>query len=753
MASKRERRITLRNMPYRPGLATAGQQTTVPESEAWQLSEAASDLDGMPVKRAGLTQWGQTLKTPTIDNVTPTITSAADFLNGTADFVETDNTTDASMTHTKNQGALRTSAGTGTAGDNVILSRTITALSAGDESSLRFSFQGSNLQAYGDDTDSDTFVFRLQGQSGSGKEFAIWSGGIYYKQDSDSKYVLVTGSEIAGNGPWVTIEVRVDDAAGSTTVYLNDVLLQTLTSADLKDASLTGTSAFEFYWETDSGTEIYTTQLVMAMYNDTITTPFAAVAITALNDFQYLTPAGTNVYSLLAAAGDYIYHDNHLYGIWRPLRAKANSTVYFTKYRTTMVWSDNNGGSAATVWQWDGREDPEELDDAPPVRFLVEHQQRLFGWGDTSNPRRVYFSADRQPDVWFSPSPTNIEDQFDEALDAGYLELPSKAAAVTAAWGDYFGLAVIFAERGIWKLSGNGVFSYRLEGITLKNGAINADCVTQVGNDLWALSRQGIVSLAASEQFGDLKIGYPSGPIQNLWADDISTDTSINQTFITRSKMTFNSRSGFLYIATPSAVQQQPGQVHFFNANTEKWFGPWTIDTQSMVDAVVASPVTEVVMIGDQDGQIGYLNPFDKSDYGAGYTFKVESVAHDGRSLDPSLRGMVKTWKALRLFLLPRGDYEYDVTWWTDDKPNEDSRSRSQIKGHTQYLTILDDNFRLDVDPDGILQAGETAITHDIPLDVRGKWLTFKIEQDGVGHDIALQGYELEFLVAGYEEE
>ena len=451
MAQKREQRFTVQMLPWRAGLATAGQQTTIPEDQLWQAKNVTGMLDGMLGKRPGTTQWGQTLKAPTeitVDSVMSFVT----FLSGIGGFTETENS-GGDVTHdTAKPGRLRTSVVAGTSNENS-LSHAIDTQSLLEEWSLRFVFSGTGLPAYTPAaTTPNTFVFRAHAANNTGKEFAIHSGGIYYKLDSDDTYQLISGTTKAGQGTWTTIEVRCDDSSGGgTSVYIDDVLVTTtpIVSATMKDVVPSGaTTDFEFQWQAEgtgsAGTQ-YNTNITTAMYNDVLADPFGNKTIDGITDFQFVTQGGSEQATLVVAAGDYIYADNGLFGAWRPLLARQYRSVAFTQYRDKLIWIDGDGSKLSTVWTWDGSLEPEKLEDAPPIQFADEHQRRIIASGDPLHPLRVYYTGVNQPDTWFSPSPTNIEDSFDDALEAGYLDLPSgEGDKVTAGWGDYYGMASVW---------------------------------------------------------------------------------------------------------------------------------------------------------------------------------------------------------------------------------------------------------------------------------------------------------------------
>lgn len=754
MAQKRDLRLRISSVPWVGGLATAGHQVTIEETQLWKATNMMGLLDGIKAKRPGLRQWGQTITIPDTTATGSTRTSFIDLIEGLTAFQVTDSSSSLIST-TTNEGTVTTNVKGGSSNENYLLSHNVASLSAGSEWSVRFMFQGVNLPANtAADTVANTFAIRAQGVATSGKEFAIWSGGIYWKRNDDSKYTLVTGSVNAGLGGWNSIEIRVDDAAGKTTVFLNDVLLQTLTSADLKDVTLTGTSDFEMRWEVEgsvvtSGKQ-YSTRVATPMFNDTITTPFVAQTIKAVHDFQYLTSGGSNKRALLAAAGDYIYHDNDMLGAWRPLRSKSNSNIFFAPYRQTILWSDTNNGTIASLIQWDGSNDPKVLEDAPKFVFITEHQQRVWGV-DRITPLRVYFSGDRQPDLYFSPAADNIETQFSTALDAGYIEIPGKSGdEVTALFGDYYGSIIVFTRHSVWRVTGFGVFSYQVTNISQDLGCAGPMAVDQVGNDLWFGGRQGVHSLAATEKFGDIAAAFPSAPVHNLWSQNPASEKTINGEALREMRLRYNPTLSTVYVALPLTGNQTAQNIYVYNRNTETWHGPWGIDSQAMESVEVASPIIEVMMHGGSAGKLGFTDEIFKGDFGAKFEGVLESAFLNGRSIDPRLPGYEKTWKKLRLYMLPRGKYDFTVEWETDFEVKVESKTFNQ-NDHAK-LFMLDDQFRLDVSPDGVLHSLEELSVFETDLNVRGKALLFRIKQeDSAGDDLVPIGWDVEFTAGGYE--
>jgi hypothetical protein len=725
-------------------------------------------LDGLLAKRPGTKQWAQTLKSPNKDDVhtdplitADRLTSFVDFLAGLSGFVEADNSSDLISHNTTKAGILKTTVLMGGSNKNYLISHTVPAQSTGDEWSMRFMFSASNLPAYtASGTVANTFSFKAEGAAGSGKQFAIWSGGLYYQKNSDDTYELISGTSQVGQGTWTTIEVRCDDDGGETNVYLDETLVTTtaITSADIKDVAGTGTTDMEFRWEVEGSTgdtSQYTTSLVTPMFNDSVADPFSAKTIDGISEFQYTNSGGTTKFSLLVAAGNYVYVDNGLTNAWRPLKARRDRKIHFTRYRDTVIWTDNDGSQRSSVWQWDGEKPPELLKDAPTIRFASEHQQRIIAAGDPRNPRRVYYSGSREPDVWFSPSPTNIEDEFDTLLKAGYVEVPSgEGDAVTAVWGDFHGIAIIWTKKGAWKWSGHGPTSYRIDRIVgIDVGCEGPQNVTQVGNDLWFMGRQGIQSIATTDKFGDVVTEFPSAPIQDLWTQNPTTVKRIATHFLDRASLDYNPPQGLLYVAVPLAGQTKAESIFVFNINTKVWLGPWEIKSWAMANVEIGVPRLEVMMHGADDGIVHYTDQNKMTDATGGAIAMTLSTAFlNGRSLQegPLLFGLEKAWKKIRIYVLPRGKWNFTIDAETDSQNKMTQVTKSQNVKKAYGLT---DDWEINDNPAGRLRSLEEMGIIEVRPDLRGQNLAITIKQPNAAETLVIQGIEVEFTVAGYEEE
>ncbi len=724
----------------------SGHQQDIPEGALWQAKNVVADLDGITHKRPSLTQWGQTLKQPDAAATDSTVVAQVDFLDGAGTLTGTDGSSGA-ITTAVNNSYLQLNVPISSGSETYTFHQSGT--SASTKWSLRLSIQGINLPEYDNGTVANSLTLRAIAAAGTGKEFVLWAGGLYYKRASDSAYTLVAGTELLGQGQWSTIEIRYTDAT-SALVYLDDTLVDTIATALLADVSLTSGALFEVAVRVegsgDPNTQ-YNARVAMLQYNDVAVGAFVAKSIAAITDFVYVTSAGSSNRVLVAAAGDYIYIDR-MEKAWRPLHTKARANIFFTTYQRTLLWSDNDGNKQASIWQWNGVDAPELLDEAPNFTVMTEHQKRLIGV-DRDDPLLLQISGYGNPNRYIDLDSVGQEDDpFDLVLDCAAIPIPAKRGdAITAIHGDYYGSAIIWTTSSAWRLTGTGVFSYSLNNISQSAGCVNGMSEVMVGNDIKYGGFYGLHSLQATDQFGDIQVDPAVTPIQAMWQQGARIPSRVNRQLLGRTRLAWLRTRGLLYVHLPI---DSANQIMVLNTASQQWYGPWDIESLAMATVEIESPLTEVVMHGGASGKITYTDFVNRKDLGVtGYESKWEYANLNGRSADPNVVGMVKTWKLIRLYYFPRGKYDYSVNWYA--AVDEPFATATMNQGDGFPALSLDNEFRLDVDPDSRVYSSQDMHVAEITLDVRGIFLNFNVVDNDPGSDLYLFGWQAEFEIDGYE--
>jgi hypothetical protein len=734
-------------MPLRGSLTTAGQQGTIPENQLWRAENCISDLDGTISKRPGLGQWGQVMKQPANTDAV----SFYEMFTNLDGWSESSNTTKIRFDTSRNKLVVNViPENTGDPATTETIGRAVTGTQGDSDDadwSVRFTAHATNMPDDGEIIVSckaraadDPYAVRITGTEVQ-----------YYTGTWDTWYEFAFNDAAA-----TTFEIRFD-ADGNMSLLINEEAVGTPVAV----SSLTAYTAFtqgdyiEFYFASnDSLANQYTVYVADLMFDGAASGAFEVQRLSAGTDFKTVVGGASVRRSLLVAGEKYLYRDSGLKQFWSPMLELVGTNVTFSQVRDDLIIFVADDGFSSSVYRWNGKTDPELLDDAPNVRFGTEHRTRIFAAGDKRHPLRLYFTASRQPNVWFAPeTDADGQEEVDEVLDAGYITMPGKRGdEIVAVYGEFYGSCIVATNRGVWRITGSSPASFQVENITQDTGAASQSGLERVGNDLWMVGRQGITTIQTVQQFGDMKAAMPSAPIADLWKVGVSnSDLKVSQLQLHKSSMAWNPTLSLLYFAFAATGASDVSSIYIYNPTTQGWLGPWTSDTTFVSTVEIGNPVIQTVMHGTDVGKVGITRTRRKTDFGSNYTMTIESPYLSGRSLDPTLQHQMKTWKTLRLFIQPRGNWDLNVRWQTDDGTYQ-SIVESQ---NTFNLQVLGTDFRLAVDPDGRLHSGQMVGCIEVPLDCRGRYFKFDIStaDDVDGEDFILQGYEVEFLADGPDQE
>jgi len=385
------------------------------------------------------------------------------------------------------------------------------------------------------------------------------------------------------------------------------------------------------------------------------------------------------------------------------------------------------------------------------VRFGGEYKKRLFASGDRRHPRRVYFTAANQPNVWFSTEDdASGEETIDEVLDAGFINAPGQdGGVVTAVWGDFYGTCIFTTATGIGRVSGSSPLSFSVEHVSASDGAAGPRCMARVGNDLWILGQRGVTTLRTVIEYGDLQTSNPSATIADMWTPFPNSTIRVDLKRLSGAKMAWSPTEGLVYMCFRPVGRTDNDTIYVYSMLNNAWYGPWTSDSTFVQSVVIDTPTAYTTMHGTADGKVGLASQYKKSDYGVAYTATIESALLSGRSLDPGLTSRPKRWRELLVFLAPKGNWDLDIRWTVDQEDRE-----TTTESQNQYnLPVLGDDFRLTT-KDGKL-ASRQLINHiAVKLDMRGHFFKFDLStaDDYINEDFVLHGFDVEFMIDSDEE-
>lgn len=728
-----KQRLTLDFMPMRGGLATAGQRATINESQLWVTENFYPGLDGMLSRRPGVVQHGQTLTLPSDD---ATNAFYADFSSLTSwEVVEA---TGATVKASSGQLIMQMGTVAGTA-----ITRGAGFTSASGNYSAKFTARLTNPS--GTDTTGGALYVVLTGDGGTTNHgFFIDADSV--RLDAAVDLTIYTPTYKLDLGRYHTYEFYYTLSSDTLDLWVDGVLVtdefDMSTAANIVSVGTNQTIEFQGTVDADGWTVMITDLMYSDLVYTTAAPPFEAQRVVDVGQYiRKLAGSSTKTY-LLAATKNRLYIDESARGAWRPLIVLQSGHTFFVSYREKLMIYDDNGSTGSRLWQWDGSNAPELLEDVPPVRFGAEHRTRLWSAGDRSYPLRAYFTASRQPDVWYAPT-YDSDITFEEVTQAGYINIPSDTGdEITGIYGEFLNNAIVRTRQGLWRITGAGPRSFQVENISKQVGGSSPWGATQIGNDLFIVGEYGVISVGTAQQSGNLQTAMPSAPIADIWSSIVNIPDRVDR-----------SQLEHAYFATlPSlniAVLGMRGQgsdvldkMFVWSALTQQWIGPWSLNPTCFAKIEHGLPVVDILMHGHTDGRVSLTGLGTVTDMGTGYTAKLASPMFDGRSVDPVLKSNHKKWRTLKLYLLARADEDFTVKWKCDQLGwHEYTQSQNP-----HDLPALSNDFRLNIDR---LHSAHDVTVVEFVLDVRGQYFQFEFETD---YDFALQGCQVEFL-QGQEED
>jgi hypothetical protein len=724
-------------MPLSGGLINAGGQATVPEPSWWEARNCTVGSDGRLSKRPGITQWGQTIKAPTPGGAALGVAWQEIFTDEShLNMVNTPNATvvtqvglatfsTTNLVESSNVGSITRF--------NQPQDGTIATGEAG-KMDFRFMFRALDLPVPSSFTNWRGFGGGFEDEAGVSVGFLIGAAGIYIQ--NAGTFTLVAGTDI-DNGAWHVVEMR-KTSSSSVSIYIDGGAALTATYSDSATFDPAGTNQAILGVSPNANGTIHAE--VALMQGRSGNGNIVGVPIDHTYEWNSIEPQTRH---FLAVARDTIYDDRDWSSVFLPIATTdPGDLTTFSPFQAGLVFA--NGQTGARFWTGATGSAPVEIATPMPrnVYLTTQHQGRCVAVRRDS-PLNVYVSAANSLEDW------TTEDSVSASGESFFLPLPDAAGVrVTALVGDFYGQLVIFTETSVYTLAGTDVDTYTLRLITAKLGCTGPRAVARAGNDLVFMSQYGAHSFNTVKEYGDVSTAYLTKNLRNLWQRNalFGLPKVINNY---RSSVVHAPHLARTYLALQTQEDAFPSRIYELNHDNNEWAGPWTVECYSANFALVSHPGVPTLIVTDSDGRVGLVRDQRKLDYETdGYEFRMRSARFDGRSLDPALIRRTKLWRALRLYVVPRGDWEIAVSWTADgDTGPDDHDAMSQ---NVYESALLSSTFVLDVSE---TEPAEKIGVITIPLDARSRWIEFKITQAGTNEDAIIVGIEVDLVPAQDDKE
>jgi hypothetical protein len=607
---------------------------------------------------------------------------------------------------------------------------------------FEFSFKANALPGTMPTATDPLIQFQVATKETEGFQFRLTDVGVEIRMGASSWVPWAWPVNVL-DGKEHRVRVQIDSfgAFFHTEVYVDGIDASPQMETITRPYAVTTTDFVTVTLQSSSGmgaNEIYGISLWNILLRDDVDDPVSVGNITnafsrsSVSDGVYTYPS-----TVFVGTDKYVWIEENGTGIWTVLAPLGKGKARFSSYKESVLIFDYGAGANTSVLEYMKNGNIRILDDAPNIVYAAQHANRLWGFGGQF-PLRLYYSGDRRANVWFSPE-TDADgvEEYDEVMDAGYISIPGEAGEViTAVWPEFNDILLVFTDRSTYAVRGASPMTFSKSRVTNDMAALSQECVTKVGNDIWSVGMNGINSLATTDKYGDIIGAKISLPIQNIFTPSGRNPRKMsykNQEF---ASLAYEPASGLvvLHITTTS---EQADSVWLYNVSTQKWYGPTEIVANRVKAIDAGSPERSVVVFGRSDGFLVRSGLFEDTSI----PVRLQLANLSGRSVAGEAESYTKTWRTLRLFYSPRGDWPITVRW----RP-EGGEWRERIVPTVAGLGIIGSTW--EVDHSAIIGDSDVAVL-EVPIDVRGRALS--LELSSVPASMSILSMEIEFAIDGYE--
>lgn len=752
----RDTLLTIRTDFGSSGLDNAGSRIRTEESSMWQVKNAVVDYRGVLIKRPEMLQLGHVIKDlpkPVASNgeIVSTVIGAVAADWNTKSLVE--NNAQIRITQSGLLNFYASKSKINTSAHHMIERRVKDNETYNTDDSwdgdMSFGFNiktnslfpntvstGSEPALYYRVAVAETRIFRI----------AITDEGVYLDGAGGSFSKYLTSENLLSDGVLHSIRFECSDLnlVYGVKLYIDDVQIGAVNGLGVLIAGMpTATGQYVDVKVLTAGSlgasDLCAGNISGMFISDSLTSQVPATVEAVFSRYKYTEDGSNNTVRVYAATQRGLWFDENATGVWRYAGDLTYPNTNIVDFRDSSILINYGNRQESVLTQIKNDFSVVELDDAPNIRFAVSHINKIWGAGDPKYPLRVYFSGDRDPNLWFAPeTDADGQESIDEILGAGYFEMDSFAGdEVSCLWGDFRGnLIVATRANKVFRIGGNSHDTYFVERLDDASGALGPHCMERVGNDLWVVGETGILMLMAVQEFGDIAVKRVSMPIQNVFSKIGTRAQVLVPQLAHETELTYEKATDTVYLS----IRQPDGwddKIYTFRMSLGKWHGPWEQDVTTASVGPITPPMMDTFIIGNGSGQVLFRT--DNVDTSAEVV--LESPVLTGRSVAPQIAAMEKTWRNFRLLVNPTGSHTFTLRYKVED---------------SDWETVTKTLARSDSDKIGSSwKVGTSKVEseeelHVIDFIIGTKGRSLKWDMTTTAPKIAIVAAEIEFTAAGF---
>lgn len=363
------------------------------------------------------------------------------------------------------------------------------------------------------------------------------------------------------------------------------------------------------------------------------------------------------------------------------------------------------------------------LPNAPDCSIITEYLSRLWV-NDKTDPHRLHYSETGSFSTW---------------KGAG----DSAAIDISPGDGDPEGIVAIYQFKSTffvhkktktYRIFNNTPESFQVRPVNSSLGAESSYTAPIDNDDVMFVSRKGIHTIAATDQFGDTTNTYLSGKIQ-------PTFETWSQTRFNLVQCAYIPELNSTAFIVPEEGRSAPSAIWLYNTVFKAWYR-WPNTNPRSIALHQTADKKNKLMWGTATGRIVLSNSGNYTDFG---TQGIEYRVKTGAIYPADDIQAMKAFRAITFLFKPIGGFTFTVKYKIDNG-KQDAIVYQQVSS----TDLLGTTFVLG---QSILGTSGVLQPYTFQIDGLGRGITFEIEQTGPDEQVELYGFLIEYEDEGLRNE
>jgi hypothetical protein len=359
----------------------------------------------------------------------------------------------------------------------------------------------------------------------------------------------------------------------------------------------------------------------------------------------------------------------------------------------------------------------------PAATFGTEWLGRLF-CNDQTDPDLLHYCTTGNPEEW-----GGVGDSGAIPIGTGDGDEGGIIGAIP-----FKGMLFVFKKSKIYRISGYAPEEWIVEPVSYSIGLVGPKALCAIGDqDIVFVSRRGIHSLSATQNYGDVESKYLSSAIQPTFNTDWSRS---RLSYVSACHVESLNSVAFAMTATGDSANND---LYLYNYNVGRWYRWPDLSCQSL--STRDTGTFRKLVLGTSAGRVIQMQNGTYTDFGTtGITYRLKTpTLYPGNDIT-RLKGFYR----LYLYYKPLNTFTITVTVQIDKQDTQSFTFSNNGSGDALGTTFVLGTSLLGIS--GIIEP------FNAPIEGRGRGITVEITQSGTNEQVTIYALQIEYEDAEFND-